>query len=241
MIRTCLKPGERRCRAGLCVLLVCLAGVSFAMASGAALAASPSGADAGSGTTSGARSPIPWSMLDPDEQRVLRPLAETWDELTPQRQERLRKGARRWLRLSPEERRHVRRRFQRWQQLSPEVRQRVRERYLRFLALPPERRRQLSERYRRFQQLPPAQRHELRQRWHRMTPEERHRFLERKRERKRDGKWDRNLRHPHPGGLRQAPRVPPSSLPPSLRERPFPRGDRPGAPRRERLPQRPGR
>ena len=86
--------------------------------------------------------------------------------------------------MSPEQRERARTRYNRWQELSPEQRELARERWHRFRELPPEQQQRVRDGYRNYKKLTPEQRQHLRERWKNATPEERQRWLERRRARR---------------------------------------------------------
>jgi len=63
--------------------------------------------------------------------------------------------------------------------MPPEQRQQLRQRWQKFQSLPPEQQQRVRESFNRFRQMPPEKRMELRRQWHQMSPEQRHRVLQR--------------------------------------------------------------
>ena len=67
-------------------------------------------------------------------------------------------------------------------ELSPEQKDLARQRWHRYRELAPEQQARVREGYRNFKKLTPEQRRKLRERWQNATPEERQRWLERRRQ-----------------------------------------------------------
>ena len=124
-----------------------------------------------------------WNSLSAEEQKILGKYSDRWDSLPADQQQRLVRGTRRWLSMSPEQRERARARHSRWQELTPEQRELARQRWHRFRELSPEQQQRVRDGYRNFKKLTPEQRRQLRERWQRATPEERQRWLERRRAR----------------------------------------------------------
>ena len=89
-------------------------------------------------TPAQAASPVAWSSLSPEQQRLLGPVAAQWNSLPPARQQALARGSTRWLDMSPEQRSMARQRFQQWRRLTPGERQTIRRRWQQFRSLPPQ-------------------------------------------------------------------------------------------------------
>lgn len=68
--------------------------------------------------------------------------------------------------------------------LTSEQRERLKERRKRFQSLPPEERQRLKEARKKFKQLPLEERKRLKQKWRNLSPEERHKSIMRKKEKK---------------------------------------------------------
>jgi len=90
---------------------------------------------------------VPWTNLNPEEQRVLQRYSDQWDTLSPDQQERLQRGAKEWIHMNPQQQ------------------ERIRSRYDRFRQLPPEEQERLRRTHRWYRNLPPDQREDLRRRW----------------------------------------------------------------------------
>ena len=100
--------------------------------------------------------------------------------MPPERQRAMADGAERWLSMNDTDRAQARERWKKWRALPPGERERMRKRWQQFRDLTPEQKEALRESYRRFMSLPPEQREVLRERWQRMSPEERHRAIQRR-------------------------------------------------------------
>jgi hypothetical protein len=124
-----------------------------------------------------------WSTLNPEEQKALGRFSGSWDTLPPEQQQRLLRGTRRWLSMTPEQREQARTRFDRWKDLTPEQRELARKRWHRYRELSPEQQQRVRDGYGKFKKLPPEQRRRLRERWENATPEQRQKWLERRRAR----------------------------------------------------------
>ena len=127
-----------------------------------------------------APAPAAWSSLNAEEQKVLSKYGDRWDTLPAE--QRLLKGTRRWLAMTPEQRENARDRFARWQELTPEQKDLARQRWHKFRELSPEQQQRVREGYHHFKKLTPEQRQRLRERWQNASPEERQRWLERRRQ-----------------------------------------------------------
>src|SRR4051812_6951939 len=99
-----------------------------------------------------------WNSLRPEEQKILSRYGEKWNTLPPEQQQRPLVGAPRWQAKT-------RQRWHRFRELTPEQQQRVR------------------EGYRGYRKLTPEQRQRMRERWQNATPEQRQKWLEKRRER----------------------------------------------------------
>jgi hypothetical protein len=133
--------------------------------------------------TGAAPTPTEWNSLSAEEQKILGPkYGGKWDGLAPEQQQRLLRGTRRWMSMSPEQRDRAKVRFERWQQLTPEQKDLARQRWHRYRELTPEQQERVRQGYRNFKKLSPEQRKRLRERWQNATPEERQRWLERRRQ-----------------------------------------------------------
>ena len=126
-----------------------------------------------------------WSSLSAEEQKVLGKYGDRWDSLPAEQQQRLVRGTRRWLAMTPEQRERAQGRYSRWQELTPEQRELARQRWHRYRELTPEQQQRVRDGYHNFKKLTPEQRRRLRERWQNATPEERQRWLERRRARAR--------------------------------------------------------
>jgi len=140
-----------------------------------------------------------WSALNAEEQKALNRFSDSWDTLPAEQQQRLLRGTRRWLAMTPEQREQARTRFDRWKDLSPEQRELARQRWHRYRELSPDQQQRVRDGYRNFKKLPPEQRRRLRERWENATPEERQKWLERRREKR--GQHERH--GPPQGGAAQ--------------------------------------
>lgn len=128
-------------------------------------------------------SPVAWSKLSAEEQKMLQRFGDRWDTLPAERQQRLLRGTRRWLNMTPEQRQHAQERFARWKDLTPEQRDHARRAWRRYQDLGPDQKARVRDGYHRFKKLSPEQRRRLRERWENATPEERQKWLERRRQR----------------------------------------------------------
>jgi hypothetical protein len=127
--------------------------------------------------------PLAWKDLQPNQQQLLQPYAQSWDSLPAERQQALSRGARRWLSMDPAQRAEAHERFQAWQKLPEQRRQLIRQRWEHFQQLDPEQKALVRQNFKAFMRLPPEQRRKLRERWLAATPAERARMLERMRAR----------------------------------------------------------
>jgi hypothetical protein len=128
--------------------------------------------------------PVPWSSLSPDQQRLLSRLSGQWDQLPPQRQQALADGGQRWLNMSPDQRTQARERFSQWQQLPPQRREMLRKRWEEFRAQPPAQQQAARDNLRKFNSLPQQRRQQLRERWQSATPAQRQDMIQRLRKRR---------------------------------------------------------
>ena len=74
-------------------------------------------------------------------------------------------------------------RYSRWKELTPEQKNQARRAWRRYQQLSPDQQARVRDGYHRFKKLSPEQRRRLRERWQNATPEERQRWLERRRAR----------------------------------------------------------
>lgn len=131
--------------------------------------APPAGADAH-------MTPLVWSSLSTQQQRMLAPVQGQWDKIRPARQHRLAEHALHWAALPPERQQQIRERLTRWAHMTPEQRRQLRENARAFRDLTPAERAKVHAAYERFRSLPPAQREVLRERWRAMPPAQRMRW-----------------------------------------------------------------
>lgn len=125
------------------------------------LAAGPLWADAGKGRIT---PPQPsWSQLNPEQKRILAPLAEEWNGMEHHRRQKWLDIARRYPRLSPEEQARMQRRMQSWHAMPPEDKERARNQYREFKQLPPEKKQEVKAQWERYNQLPEEEKLRLKQ------------------------------------------------------------------------------
>src|SRR6476646_6476876 len=117
-----------------------------------------------------AATPVPWTALTPDEQRIFAPVREQWQAIPPAQQQRLRRTAERWQSLAPEQQDRIRQRLVRFAAMTPEQRAVARERFRAFQQLPPDEKQRIREAFRRYHALAPEERRQLRQRYESTNP-----------------------------------------------------------------------
>lgn len=157
---------------GVAACLAAAPGAGAQTGSAIPLQPAPHSTPAGAATSATA---LPWSKLDPAQQRMLAPLQTHWAGLEPGRQHRLARHARHWESLPDDRQDRIRQRLVRWFGMSPEERHRLRENERAYQHLPARERARIATAFRRFQSLPPEQRHALRERWHALQQQRRHR------------------------------------------------------------------
>ena len=161
-------PGRRAALAALCAV-----GLHLAMA-GRARAAEAPAADP--------TAPTAWNSLNPDEQKVLGLIRRSLGLAAGRSATAPAARHAPLAAMTPDQQEHARARFQRWQQLSPEQQALARQRWQRFRELTPEQQQRVREGYKKLKNLTPEQRRQLRERWQNATPEQRQRWLERRRQ-----------------------------------------------------------
>lgn len=90
---------------------------------------------------------VPWRSLNPDQQRILGPVAPDWDRMPGYQQQRLLGAARQYPNLQPIQKDRFDRRIRDWASMSPEQRRAARETFQGLRKLPPERQHELRERW----------------------------------------------------------------------------------------------
>ena len=105
------------------------------------------------------------------------PLPE-WDKLTPQQREILIAQVRERWNSDPDQRPRMLEHAQRWKDMSPEQRRQARKGMRRFEHMNPQQRQEARALFEQMKKLSPEQRRELREDWRRMTPEQRHMWVE---------------------------------------------------------------
>ena len=128
-----------------------------ALMSCAAMAASPSPADAKDTAT-----PMPaWEQLTQAQRDALiAPLRARWND-SPERRARMYEHAQRWQNMTPEQRKSAHRGMKRWKHMDPGQRAQARALFQKMRGMSKE------------------DRSELREQWHAMTPEQRRQWVER--------------------------------------------------------------
>lgn len=126
--------------------------------------------------------PLAWSAMSTQQQRMLAPLQDQWSRMHPARQHRLAERAQHWANLPPPRQQQIRERLTRWARMTPAQRRQLRENARAFHRLTPQERTRVSEAFRKFQSLPPAQRRALRERWRAMSPQQRMHWTEQRSE-----------------------------------------------------------
>jgi len=96
-----------------------------------------------------------WSELTPEQQQILKPLAEEWNTLEAQRRSKWLGIAKRYPAMTPTEQKRVQDRMADWVKLTPDQRQAAREQFRKIGRLPPAKREVVSQQWEEYQQLPP--------------------------------------------------------------------------------------
>jgi hypothetical protein len=151
----------------------------LAVASGVAQVPTAPAQDSAPVPAAAPAAPMAWSSMSPQQQQLLHNYQGTWESLPPERQQALANGSQRWLSMSPEQRSSAQQRFTQWRAMPPEQRQVLRQRWQQYKSMPPEQQQRVRESFNRFRQMPPERRQELRRQWRQMTPEQRHRGIQR--------------------------------------------------------------
>lgn len=95
-----------------------------------------------------------WAELDPEQQRILAPLARDWDQMEGARKQKWLAIAKRYPAMKPEERARILKRMQDWARLTPEQRAQARSRYKNLKTVPPMQKQEIKEKWGEYKELP---------------------------------------------------------------------------------------
>lgn len=95
-----------------------------------------------------------WKELKPQQQKILKPLAESWDVMDSTRKKKWLGIAKRYPKMSAQEQQRIQSQMQGWNSLTTEQRKLVRKRYQKMEQLPAQKRKQIKQRWYEYEQLP---------------------------------------------------------------------------------------
>lgn len=102
-----------------------------------------------------------WAKLDPEQKRILAPLARDWDRMEGARKQKWLAIAKRYPTMKPEERARILKRMQDWARLTPEQRAQARTRYKNLKTAPPVQKQDIKEKWGEYKELPDDEKNRL--------------------------------------------------------------------------------
>lgn len=102
-----------------------------------------------------------WSELNPEQKRVLAPLAADWDKMDGFRRKKWLGIAHRYRFMSPDEQARVQRRMTDWAKLTPDERKRARDQYKSLQKAPPEKKEAVKLKWDEYKNLPESEKARL--------------------------------------------------------------------------------
>ena len=108
--------------------------------------------------------PLPqpsWAELNPEQKRVLAPLATEWDKMEGFRRKKWIGIAQRYASLSADEQARVQRRMTDWAKLTPDERRRAREKYKSLQKAPREKKDSVKLKWQEYKELPESEKARL--------------------------------------------------------------------------------
>lgn len=95
-----------------------------------------------------------WKDLNPQQQEILGPLAESWDQMESARKKKWLGIAKRYPKMTLQEQQRIQSQMLSWHALTAEQRIQARERFKKIEQLPAEKRKEIKQRWYEYEQLP---------------------------------------------------------------------------------------
>lgn len=102
-----------------------------------------------------------WSELNPEQQRILAPLAGEWDKMEGFRRKKWLGIAQRYPSLGKDEQARMQRRMTDWAKLTPDERKRARDKYKSLQKDPPEKKQAVKQKWQEYKELPDSEKARL--------------------------------------------------------------------------------